>query len=148
LSIAPLNAHDRALRAYCFFFSLVVMRYHSCSADIQVTFNFHKVLIIIRPANLHRWWKHFLILCNPKCLTVIRKKVRHYILMWVTRIQTTIPYLISQKCILILFSELYLRRPFENFVDWWQCASVMLLCLPLHNSGVLPPVYELFKRPS
>jgi hypothetical protein len=24
----------------------------------------------------------------------------------------------------------------------------MLLCIPLHNSGALPPVYELFKRPS
>jgi len=41
-----------------------------------------------------------------------------------------------------------LRGPFEKFVDWWQCAAVMLLCLPLHNSGALPPVHELFKRPS
>jgi hypothetical protein len=37
--------------------------------------------------------------------------------------------------------------PFEKFVDCRQCAAVMLLCLPLHN-GALPPVHELFKRPS
>jgi hypothetical protein len=38
--------------------------------------------------------------------------------------------------------------PFEKFVDWWQCAVVMLLRLPVHNSGAMPPVHELFKRPS
>jgi hypothetical protein len=36
--------------------------------------------------------------------------------------------------------------PYEKFVDWRQCATFMLLCLPLHNSGALPPVHELFKR--
>jgi hypothetical protein len=66
-----------------------------------------------------------------------------------------------------------LRGPLEKFVDWRQCAAVMLLCLPLRdedyatttlspptttwhnshrllllNSGVLPPVHELYKRPS
>jgi hypothetical protein len=41
-----------------------------------------------------------------------------------------------------------LQVPFEKFVDWWQCAAVMLLCLPLHNSGTVPPVHEIFKRPS
>jgi len=41
-----------------------------------------------------------------------------------------------------------LRGLFEKFVDWWQCAAVMLLCLPLHNSGALPPVDEIFKRPT
>jgi hypothetical protein len=33
-------------------------------------------------------------------------------------------------------------------VDCRQCATVMLLCLPLHYSGTLPPVHELFKWPS
>jgi len=33
-------------------------------------------------------------------------------------------------------------------VDWRQCAVIILLCLLLYNSGSLPPVHELFKRPS
>jgi hypothetical protein len=41
-----------------------------------------------------------------------------------------------------------LRKPFEKFVDWRQDAGVMLLCLPLHKSGALQQVHELFKRPS
>jgi hypothetical protein len=41
-----------------------------------------------------------------------------------------------------------LRGPFEMFVDWRYCSAVMLLCLRLHNSGVLPPFHKLFKRPS
>jgi hypothetical protein len=41
-----------------------------------------------------------------------------------------------------------LRGPFEKFVDWRQCATVMLLCIERDNSGALPPVHELFKRPS
>jgi hypothetical protein len=40
-----------------------------------------------------------------------------------------------------------LQGPFEKFIDWWQFATVMLLCPPLHNSSMLPPVHELFKRP-
>jgi hypothetical protein len=44
------------------------------------------------------------------------------------------------------------RGPFENFVDWRQCATVMLLCLPLHKSSALqtalvvapPPRKEFF----
>jgi hypothetical protein len=36
------------------------------------------------------------------------------------------------------------RGPFEKFVNWRQCAVVLLLCLPLHNSGALPLVHELF----
>jgi hypothetical protein len=44
--------------------------------------------------------------------------------------------------------EEQLRVPLEKFMDWQQCAAVMLLCLRLHNSGALPPVHELFKRPS
>jgi len=57
-----------------------------------------------------------------------------------------------------------LRDSFEKFVDWRQCAVVMLLWRsrhyyvtlttttwhsshgpPLHNSGALPPVHALFK---
>jgi hypothetical protein len=38
--------------------------------------------------------------------------------------------------------------PFEKFVDWVQCPTAILLCLPLHNSCALPAVHELFKRPS
>jgi hypothetical protein len=30
----------------------------------------------------------------------------------------------------------------------WTGGSVLLLCLPLHNSGALPLVHKLFKRPS
>jgi len=41
-----------------------------------------------------------------------------------------------------------LLGPFEKFVDWWQCATVMLLYLPLHNSSSLVPVHELFERPT
>jgi len=41
-----------------------------------------------------------------------------------------------------------LRGPFEKFVDWRQCATVMLLCLPLHNSDALPPVHKLLEQPS
>jgi hypothetical protein len=41
-----------------------------------------------------------------------------------------------------------LRGPFEKFLDWRQCAAVMLFYLPLHNSGALLPVHELFNRPS
>jgi hypothetical protein len=39
-----------------------------------------------------------------------------------------------------------LRGPFEKFVDWWQCTTIMLLCLLLHNSGVYttPEVHWLF----
>jgi hypothetical protein len=37
--------------------------------------------------------------------------------------------------------------PFEKFVNWRQCAA-MLLCLPMHNIGALPLVHELLKRPS
>jgi hypothetical protein len=37
------------------------------------------------------------------------------------------------------------RGPFEKFVDWRQCAMLLLLCLHLHNSGALPPVHEIFK---
>jgi len=33
-----------------------------------------------------------------------------------------------------------LRGSFKNFVDWWQCAAVML-------PSTLPPIQELFKRP-
>jgi hypothetical protein len=40
------------------------------------------------------------------------------------------------------------REPFEKFVDWRQCTAVVLLWPPLHNSGALPLVHELFKRPS
>jgi len=42
----------------------------------------------------------------------------------------------------------WLPGPFKKFVEWWQCTAVILLCLPLHNSSTLPPVHELFKRPS
>jgi hypothetical protein len=41
-----------------------------------------------------------------------------------------------------------IRGSFEKIVNWRQCAAVRLLCLPLHNSGALPPVQELFKRHS
>jgi len=30
----------------------------------------------------------------------------------------------------------------------WTGGSEQLLCFPLHNSGALPPVHKLFKRPS
>jgi hypothetical protein len=40
-----------------------------------------------------------------------------------------------------------LLGPFEKFVDLRLCAAVMLLCLPLHNSGTISPVHELSKRP-
>jgi hypothetical protein len=57
------------------------------------------------------------------------------------------------------------RGPFEKLVDWRQCAAVMqreavtvshvvvvgfvmLFCFRLRNSYALPPVHELFKRPS
>jgi hypothetical protein len=40
-----------------------------------------------------------------------------------------------------------LRGPFEKFVNWRQCAAVMLLYLSGHNSGALPPVHELFIWP-
>jgi hypothetical protein len=45
-----------------------------------------------------------------------------------------------------VLSIVEVRGPFEKFVDWQQCAAVMLLCLPLYNNGKLPPVHELFKR--
>jgi hypothetical protein len=39
-----------------------------------------------------------------------------------------------------------LKEPFLGWrCNWRQCAAFMLLCLPLHNSGALPPVHELFK---
>jgi hypothetical protein len=41
-----------------------------------------------------------------------------------------------------------MRRPFEKFVDWRQCATFMLLFLPLYNNGSMPPDHELFKWPS
>jgi len=41
-----------------------------------------------------------------------------------------------------------LRGLFEKFVDWQQCAAVMLSCFFLHNSGALPPVQKLFRHPS
>jgi hypothetical protein len=44
------------------------------------------------------------------------------------------------------FNVLLVREPFEKFVDWRQCAAVMLLCLPLHKSGALPSLHELFKN--
>jgi hypothetical protein len=37
--------------------------------------------------------------------------------------------------------------PFEKFVVWRHCAG-MLLFLAQHNSGLLPPLHELFKWPS
>jgi hypothetical protein len=40
-----------------------------------------------------------------------------------------------------------LRVLFEKFVDRRHCAAVRLLCHPLHNSGALPPVHELFNGP-
>jgi hypothetical protein len=44
--------------------------------------------------------------------------------------------------------EWEIRGLFEKFVDWWQCAAVKLLCLPLHNNGAMPPVHELSEWPS
>jgi len=37
------------------------------------------------------------------------------------------------------------RGSFEKFVDGRQCAAIMQR---EHNSGALPPVHELFKRPA
>jgi hypothetical protein len=42
----------------------------------------------------------------------------------------------------------HLQGPFEKVVEWQRCDTVMLLWLPLHNSGAMPQVHELFKRPS
>jgi hypothetical protein len=44
--------------------------------------------------------------------------------------------------------EEHLRGPFEKFVDWWQCASVMQREEKQHKNGSLPPDHELFKQPS
>jgi hypothetical protein len=41
-----------------------------------------------------------------------------------------------------------IRGPFKKSVDWRQCVAVMLLCLSLYSRGALPPVHELFRRPS
>jgi hypothetical protein len=38
-----------------------------------------------------------------------------------------------------------LRGPFEKFVDWRQCAAVILLPITQKTRGALPPVHELFK---
>jgi len=41
-----------------------------------------------------------------------------------------------------------LRGPVEKFMDWQQCPTVMQREALQRNSGVLPPVHEIFKRPS
>jgi hypothetical protein len=35
-----------------------------------------------------------------------------------------------------------------NVLRVWVAVVLKELCLPLHNSGAMPPVHELFKRPS
>jgi len=51
-----------------------------------------------------------------------------------------------------------IQGTFEKFVDWQKCAALIQKeavtyaerdshRLPLHNSGALPPVHEIFKRP-
>jgi hypothetical protein len=41
-----------------------------------------------------------------------------------------------------------LRGPLEKFVDWRQCAALMQREAYEHNRGALPPVHDIFKRPS
>jgi hypothetical protein len=38
-----------------------------------------------------------------------------------------------------------LRETFEKFVDWWQCAAVMLLFLPLHQwrTAARPRIFQM-----